>query len=113
MPLKITGKELRDWDLESEKWFADHLGEIGDENFAVDGQEMVLEEAIDAASDTSSVIVRSGYVFDAVNNKDLSLVSMIRKWKKAKDSEQILAEVPKARAEELRALIKKNGGKIL
>jgi len=82
MPIKITGRELREWDLESEEWFADNFGELHDDLFDVGGDKMPLEDAVQAAADDTIVVVVCGYARSTVSGETIPLPDMIRRWKK-------------------------------
>ena len=109
MPIKLTGAQLKAFLNDTEfwpegRWMDDDVVERNGE----------VEEDFDwlSAADTDSIKLIDGVVFEDNGDEVGGLVPLARRWLKAQTSTCFLVTVDKTKEEEIKALIRKAGGKV-
>lgn len=110
--IKTTGAEWKAFDADKVYW-AEFC--VEEEVITINGQS-VDEYAFDASSlaDGDRVTVDGGWVTDQAggSDKEYSLDTFFRRWRKQQTTDYLSVEVPKDKAEVVRAAIVAAGGKV-
>lgn len=84
-----------------------------DEIVTVNGSRVdEYSDYIDALADADKVTVDGGWVVDQGSDKEYSLDTFFGRWRKQQTTEHLSVEVPKEKADAVRAAIKVAGGKV-
>lgn len=110
--IKTTGAEWKAFHADNAYW-----GEfyVEDEVVAVNGGQVDrCEFDVGSLSDSDRVTVDGGWVADqaAGSDKEYSLDTFFRRWRKQQTTDYLSVEVPKDKAEVVRAAIVAAGGKV-
>ncbi len=84
-----------------------------DEGLTINGAETPEDCNLGEVADTASMTIIAGCVFDAAGNTHASLESHFKKWGKTQATASVTVEIPKEKLDELKALIKTIGGKVI
>ena len=113
MTTKTTGKEFKQFWEDPEFWPADGETYVEEELITVNGVE---QESFDhnTVSDVDILAVSGGMVFSpVVGPEDQSLESYFKRWRKKQATATLVVECDITKRDELAALIKSNGGKVV
>ena len=108
--IKTTGAEWKAFNADTTYWseFC-----VEDEIVTVNGSRVdEYSDYIDAIADADKVTVDGGFVADLGSNKEYSLNTFFKRWRKQRTTEYLSVEVAKDKAEAVRDAIKAAGGKV-
>lgn len=108
--IKTTGAEWKAFNADTTYW-AEFC--VEDEIVTVNGSRVdEYSDYIDALADADKVTVDGGWVADQGSDKEYSLNTFFKRWRKQQTTEYLSVEVPKEKASVVRDAIKAAGGKV-
>jgi hypothetical protein len=109
--IKTTGAEWKAF-LHDDAYWGEWAFE--DQCYIVNGNSLGMDAHEDTFADTDAVKVDGGYVWDQAegSEKTSPLSAFFSKWRKQQTTEFLSVEVPKEKADAVRAAIVAAGGKV-
>ena len=115
MATKTTAGEMAEFFADEVFW---HPGASDDYTWFDDasicvGGELVDDSLFDEMEPHLRVVIEGGFVYGrVVGQTEPSLEAYLKRWRKQKDTETILVQVPKNKAQELNSFLKSIGAKV-
>lgn len=111
MATKTTGAEWKRFYADPQFWPEGAWHE--DEEVTIDGRTAGDDDDLSMLNDTAAVTVAGGIVFVQANDDDgPTLEAYFKRWRKQQNTVFLAVEVPREKAEAVRAAIANAGGKV-
>ncbi|ASD50491.1 hypothetical protein FDI24_gp210 [Acidovorax phage ACP17] len=112
MAVKTTGAEFKQFYNDEKVWEGDAWHE--DVVLRVDGKYVDEGEDLNDLPDNASVVIEGGCMLDGpYKDKDVSMETVFKRWRKQLTAQTVVVEVDNAYLEAVVAAIKAAGGKII
>lgn len=111
MSIKTNGAEWKRFYNDKVFWPEGHWHD--DELMTLNGEESPEDWDLSEVPDSAALTIEAGCVFDAAGDSVASLESHFKKWRKAQTTASVVVEIHKDKLDELKALVKTIGGKVV
>ena len=111
MATKTTGAEWKRFYADTTFWPDGRWHD--DELMTVNGEEPPEGFDLGEVADTAAMTILAGCVFDTAGDSLASLEGHFKKWRKLQTTASVVVDFPKDKLDELKALVKTIGGKVL
>lgn len=111
MTTKTTGAEWKRFYNDKTAWPEGFWHD--DEIMTLNGEEPPEDWDLGEVADTAALSILAGVVFNAEGDSVASLESHFKKWRKQQNTASVAVEIPKDKLDELKALVKTIGGKVV
>lgn len=111
MTTKTTGAEWKRFYADKTFWPDGHWHD--DEYITVNGEEPPEDFDLGEVADNASLTIHAGCVFDTAGDSVASLEGHFKKWHKLQTTASVVVEFPKDKLDELKALVKTIGAKVV